>query len=427
VARVETDHSGYGGRYSSFPQIGLSLYPKAGKDITVGPVFREKDNALVGFSGRADKVVPIQTLASFVKGYKKDHDWAGLGTFGLMARPMLSPAMRRYWGLPSEDVGVQVRSVDPLSPLRKNELGENKVEKGDVLTAIDGITIHANGAVIDRHTIDDFGVINDVALPFHVVLAEKSVGDKVRLSFRRSVERDDNALGERGYEHSRQFDIDVTMNRSKPLSQRSLDAKVMEPPTYFIVGGLVWTVFSESLALQAKVMKSLRIPEATTAAALHRWRERKDEEVVVLLRALEHPCNKWYGLQEVRILKYINGKPPINMKQFVMEVGKVLSRGETLRFTFDALDDEDVAGSESDPDVVLDTGLCAGADRALIGIHQIPTPVSMNLKEEYSSWISRRKRPLDLNLCMRKRKESRKQGPEMLERIMFPILMRAKI
>jgi S1-C subfamily serine protease len=387
VSRVVTDQSGYGGRYSTFPQIGLSLYPKVGNGITVGPVFRERDNALVGFIGRGDKVVPVQTLASFVKAYKKDNAWAGLGMLGLMVRPMLSPAMRMYWDLPEEDVGVQVRSVDPLSQLRHEGLGDDKVEKGDVLVAIDGISVHANGAVIHRNTIDNFGTINDVALPFHVVLAQKSVGDKVRLSFRRSVEREGNERGEKGYEHSRAFDIDVIMNRSKPLAQRTLDAHVMEQPTYFIVGGLVWTVLSESLALHAKLDNGMTVhmPPATLAAAFHRWREHKDEEVIVLLRSLEHPCNKWYGLNTVRILKYVNGKAPINMKQFVTEVGKILSKGETLSFTFDALDDEDAAGSESDPDVVLDTGLCAGADKALMGIHQIPTPASMNLREEYSS------------------------------------------
>jgi S1-C subfamily serine protease len=151
------------------------------------------------------------------------------------------------------------------------------------------------------------------------------------------------------------------------------------------VGGLVWTVFTESLVLQAQLMKDVYIPPATTASALHRWREREDEEVVVFLRALEHPCNKWYHLSAVRVLRFVNGEKVINMKQFVTEVGKILSRGDHLRFTFESLDDDDAAGSENDPDVVLDTKLCIGADKSLMLTHQIPTPASMNLRDAYGT------------------------------------------
>jgi S1-C subfamily serine protease len=46
VSRVEADAPGYSGRYGSFPQPVLSLYPKIGSDVTVGPVLADGTDEL---------------------------------------------------------------------------------------------------------------------------------------------------------------------------------------------------------------------------------------------------------------------------------------------------------------------------------------------------------------------------------------------
>merc|ERR1719456_435568 len=123
------------------------------------------------------------------------------------------------------------------------------------------------------------------------------------------------------------------MKRLEPLTPRILDQRNLEPPTYFLLGGLVWTVFTEDLILQSNHMSGVYVPSATQATALHRWRKDPNEQIIVLLRTLEHPCNKWYDTGMVRILKYFNGQPVLNMKQFVTSVGAALKKqGPLLKF-----------------------------------------------------------------------------------------------
>jgi len=374
VSRVEAEAEGYAGRYGSFPHTVLSLYPKIGSDITVGPVFKDGDDRLIGFIGRNDKVIPVRMIAKFMKAYRKDHNSAGLGMLGMLYRPMQSPAMRMYWDLPANDVGVQIRSVAPASELH------GVVKKGDVLVAIDGEPILSNGAVSYRKSIDNMGQHNDVALPFSVLLAEKAINSTTKLSFQRATQ------GDTSYKKEKDFDVTVTLNPLQPLVPRTLDQHDLNPSTYFMLGGLVWTIFTEDLVIQAKHMNGVFIPAATHAAALHRWRENPDEEVVVLLRSLEHPCNKWYSAGMVRVLSHFNGQPVRNMKQFVANVGGALKKQtELLKFTFGALDDDDTAGGPDDPDIVLDTGLCTGADKELMMTHQVKSPASMDLKDVYKT------------------------------------------
>lgn len=380
VSRVEAKAAGFTGRYGSFPQTMLSVYPKIGGDITVGPVFSPDDNKLVGWIGLDEYVVPGKTIATFMKSFRQSGGWAGLGMLGMLYRSMQPRAMRMYWDLPLDDVGVQIRSVAKLSELR------GQVEKGDMLVAIDGEPILSSGAIIHRKSVDNLGQKNSVAMPFTVLLGEKPIGDEAKLSFRRAEERENNTMGEHGFKQIRDFDVTVTMQALKPLAPRHLDEKLLAPPTYFMLGGLVFSVFTEDLVLQSSHFDGIFIPPATQAAALHRWRKNPDEQIVVLLRTLDHPCNKWYGRGMVRILKYFNGEEVVNMKQFVKSVGSALQGGsEFLKFAFGPLDDEDAAGSASEPDIVLDREMCTGSDIEIMMQHNIKAPASMDLKDEYMS------------------------------------------
>merc|ERR1719272_531963 len=120
----------------------------------------------------------------------------------MLYRPMRPLAMRMYWDLPmgtchgnvcDQQVGVQIRSIDPASQLN------GTVQKGDVLVAIDGSPVLANGAVNYRKSVDNMGQTNDVALPLSVLFAEKAVGDEVKLSFRRAAQNSDDDMGSKGY------------------------------------------------------------------------------------------------------------------------------------------------------------------------------------------------------------------------------------
>merc|ERR1712106_577014 len=98
------------------------------------------------------------------------------------------------------------------------------VQDGDVLVAIDGEPVLANGAINYRKSVDNMGQINDIALPFGVLLAEKTIGDEVNLSFRRAIK---SSSEDEGYKKSEDFEAVVKMQRLKPVAPRTLGQKTL--------------------------------------------------------------------------------------------------------------------------------------------------------------------------------------------------------
>lgn len=377
VARIEADSSGEAGRYGSFPRSVLTLYPSIGKDVTVGPVFDLTRSKLEGFIGQDNAVIPSKTISAFLQSYKRDKKWSGLGMLGLLIRSMQPDALRLFWDLPDDGIGVQIRSVCKDSPLARHN-----VMKGDVLREIDGEPILANGAVIYRKSQD-----HKVALPFQVLLGEKKPGDTTTLTIFRSTPRAGNGSSPSkvGYEYKETFKVTVALEKLPALVPRTLDEDRMQQPKYFILGGLVFTVFTEGLLTASKALGQLYIPPATQAYALHRWREDPDEEIVVMLMRLDHPCNKFYSTTGVQILKYFNGQKVKNMVSLVKMAGAAMkNKAEVLQFAFRPGDNDDTAGDKDDPDIVLDVKHCWGADKEILNLHQISVPFSMDLAQDYS-------------------------------------------
>eukprot|EP00746_Dinoflagellata_sp_MGD_P006469 gnl/MRDRNA2_/MRDRNA2_112660_c0_seq1.p1 gnl/MRDRNA2_/MRDRNA2_112660_c0~~gnl/MRDRNA2_/MRDRNA2_112660_c0_seq1.p1 ORF type:complete len:1148 (-),score=228.06 gnl/MRDRNA2_/MRDRNA2_112660_c0_seq1:96-3344(-) len=286
---------------------------------------------------------------------------------------MENPALREYWNLTASPEGIQVRSLEPSSPL----LVEAKppVQKNDVLMAIDDEPVFANGMMqysgIKEHS---------VSLPFSVRISEKKLGEPTKLTFWRY-----SGPGGKNSE----FDVSIVFRPMRPLVPRIEDADhvIGERPSYFIINGLVWTEFSEELSKQVEAGGTgIHIPDATHVEAFHRWRNNSDEQVVVLLRGLEHNCNKFYPMRSVQVLSLFNDEPVKNMTEFIKSVGKALKTKDTfLRFAFKPQENADVAGGIGDPDIVLDRRVCkdGATDGELLVKHNIMSPASPNLMETY--------------------------------------------
>jgi len=383
ISGFEVLAGGEPGRYRALPTTVMSLYPEIGSSISVGPVFSaDTEASLVGFISKSGLVVPAKTVANFVSAVAHFKQWPGVGTLGLVIRPMLPPDMRKYWDLPEDDIGVQIRTVEPESEFQKKG-----VKKGDFLMAIDGQAVRAQG-VIEYNATDE----TRVSLPFGVLLAEKFPNTSSKFTFRRPQALDPkDQSGRQGYGHSTEYQVDVTLGKLHSLSERVLDKKPMEEPPYIMVGGLIFGVFSEELLVQNAKTQDLEIPAAVQAQVMHRWRQDKDEEVVIMLRGLDHACNKFYGgMQTVRIVKTVNDHSVKNLEDFIKRIGTELKNNATsLRFVFYSLDDDDAAGGKDDPDIVLNTTLCAGADADLAQSLGIPMPVNQDLAKTYVANIPR--------------------------------------
>lgn len=170
-----------------------------------------------------------------------------------------------------------------------------------------------------------------------------------------------------------------------PVAARFYDAPVpvkgrehfAAKATYFVLWGLVWGVFSNPVYDQALNTKRT-VPWSVVKTALHRWRANDDEEVVVLLQGLGgSACTMSYDTSVMRILQYFNGKKVNNMRDLVNYALEAELNAETfMRITFTPLADEDLAGSEKDPDIVLHRKFCGMEDRRVLAMNNIPQQFS---------------------------------------------------
>eukprot|EP00927_Polykrikos_kofoidii_P028978 TRINITY_DN25137_c0_g1_i1.p1 TRINITY_DN25137_c0_g1~~TRINITY_DN25137_c0_g1_i1.p1 ORF type:complete len:1435 (-),score=300.45 TRINITY_DN25137_c0_g1_i1:168-4472(-) len=393
VAGVDSDLSGSTGRYGIPPRPMMLLHPKIGNKVGVGPVFRANDMTLVGFLSLTDTVIPLRVIADLVRAIKKFGRWPGLSMFGAVTRNMQTPAIREYWDMPADSNGVQVRAVSPDSPMF------NKVERGDMILAIDGKPISSDGTIIYDGAEDSKE--HTVTVHFEMRIGQKVAGgadDVTTLKIRRPVPKNtSDPFGKLGYGKSREFDVDINFGVLTPLAEEEDDSiaaptEPIQKPSYFLLGGLVWTVLTDELLSQNAYFREkgngVDVPASAEVIALHQWRNDPDEEVIILLRGLSSRCHDFYATDEVRVLRLFNDKPVKNMSLFVSMVGDALqAKAPFLTFAFAALSDRDEQGGIGDPDIVLNTTLCRGSDMDVMKRFHVPAPVSKDLMPEFKKLI----------------------------------------
>eukprot|EP00397_Hematodinium_sp_SG-2012_P012968 GEMP01013154.1.p1 GENE.GEMP01013154.1~~GEMP01013154.1.p1 ORF type:complete len:579 (+),score=113.21 GEMP01013154.1:149-1885(+) len=316
-------------------------------------------------------IIPSIIAMNFLHSYRETKRWPGVCEAGIQFRNLESQAMRAYFKLKEDMTGVQVRSISPLSSLAA------KVNKGDVLLYCDGKRISNEGTV----GIDASG--QTVQLNFLSLITQKRIGEETTLQ----VLRRETGVVET---------VSVQCAPIPALMPRfdNFDCE----PTYFICGGLVFSIISTPLKceyFETQKNAGIYVPKESLVPALYNWKEDANHEVVCLLRGLKHSVNTGYDLNSLRVLHSFNKIIIKNLATLVLEAKKCKDDPENnpfMCFAFMAADD-DSAGSLDDPDIVLNTKECATADEEMMVMHKIPALMSPNLsgKKRKSSKSSRKK------------------------------------
>eukprot|EP00929_Paragymnodinium_shiwhaense_P083474 TRINITY_DN44503_c0_g1_i3.p1 TRINITY_DN44503_c0_g1~~TRINITY_DN44503_c0_g1_i3.p1 ORF type:complete len:1746 (-),score=396.74 TRINITY_DN44503_c0_g1_i3:33-5270(-) len=365
-----------------------------------GPVFDEK-GMLVGlaFAGMDNTqsvgyVISTIYLANFVSSVvprpreaacknTPERRWEAQPETGLLLRKLQNIGMRSYLGLQDDQTGVQVRSVAPLSLLY------NKLKPFDVLTEVDGTQIRGDGTI----TWELSG--KKVTMPFGTRITTKAPGTPTTLQvLRREGDAKTGKL--------RMFEVKVAFKPVPPLIPRFDDSPLgiagrehfAAEASYFITGGLVWGVASLPLLAEAAAAEKhgMLLPWSVKTLLLHRWLTREDEQVVVLLKGLPHPCSAEYDAKMLRVLRYFNGKAVRNLTH----LASLVARAEAdpaesyLRFTYAPLSDVRVAGDANDPDVVLEKSTCSSGNvQKVLKSMGVPARASSDVQEAFQRAFDR--------------------------------------
>ncbi len=276
-------------------------------------------------------IIPAAIIARFLEAVGPD-GYAGFPHEGFSGFPTRAPAFREHLGLPEESGGVYITAVFPQGS------AAGVLEEGDVLLAVDGRSLDAEGYYQD----DRWGRLDyrDLFTRFY------RPGDRVTLD----LIRDGKPLG-----------VEMELRRWRIEDYLVPPYSCGEPAKYLIVGG---ALFQELTADYLKVLGGqwrLRADKKLYYHYLYNLRRPGPgrERIVILNRVLPDEVNLGYQGSEDLVLALVNGRPIAKIED-VAEALKYPERG-FHRFTFEEFDREIVfraAGlEEADRRIALQYGI----------------------------------------------------------------------
>lgn len=232
-----------------------------------GPALN-KFNQVVGVayekfsSGDVDNVgylISIDTLTRFLIDVKKNGYYTGSCISGFRFQELQNDDMRRYLKMKPEESGVLIVDVNDYESCEV-------LQKGDIVTAVDGVNISNSGSVM--HYSGEW-------MPFHSIVVSKFVGDILHLSIIRKEKRIEvsyqvpNALGS---------DL-VPLHRSETI------------PGYLIFAGFVFIVLTQEY-LRSAFGSAFSVMAPNHLVNLWRHGSNDDiEEVVIIGNVLTSEIN----------------------------------------------------------------------------------------------------------------------------------------
>jgi len=291
VSRVDMKSNAHSGCYLLRIQIdaainsGSSGGPCLLNGKVVGVAFESMTNAdNIGY------IIPVPIINHFLQNCygDKQHYKMGFGWTGLQVQTLENPAQRKFLKMSDTLHGQLVTKVSPLCDCF------GKVQPRDVLLSIDGQPIADDGTVLFRN----FERIN-----WRFVSTLKYPGEVIPISVLRNGET---------------LDITIRMHTCGAESRLVRPHMYDIIPSYFVFGGFVFTVLSNSFLSSyygtkwhSKARKNL------LERSLYGWKTSPEEEIVVMTQVLAHDVNKGFDFIANEIVEEANGKEVVCLKQIV--------------------------------------------------------------------------------------------------------------
>ncbi|MEN8150729.1 MAG: trypsin-like peptidase domain-containing protein [Planctomycetota bacterium] len=251
-----------------------------------GPVMQ--DNQVVGvafqtqfFAQNIGYMIPVTVIRHFLKDIE-DGNYDGYPMLGIITGGLENDTLREWLKVPEGETGVVILKALPNSSL------DGKVEKHDVLHAIDEYKIENDGTV----------KFDGEYLQLAFIVQEKHVGEKMTLKLRRD---------------GKPMELEVEL---KKWDIRMPEGTAYgEKPEYLVLGGYVFVPLTKNFADRSGWRSRLTYLISEIYNTL--WEEYEGmEQLVVLSRVLRHDSNR-YRTYGNAIVRTVNGKRPKDFKEFV--------------------------------------------------------------------------------------------------------------
>jgi S1-C subfamily serine protease len=242
-------------------------------------------------------IIPTPVINHFLKDLKGSQ-YAGFPYLGVHFSNTENKALRKYYGVAADLGGVLVFSILPFSS------ADGFLKEGDIILAINGIAISDDGT---------FAFRNNERLDMQHIINMQKIGETAVLKIRR-----ENKI----------ITVKVPL---KPMPDLVKIANHFEKPSFYIYGGLIFTVLSTDLISSLGDKDTLPpLSFVYYNSGLGSLNEKRKKEIVVLLKVLPDEINIGYHDRGYEIITKVNGKEFDSFKQFVQLIDD--AQGENIVF-----------------------------------------------------------------------------------------------
>ncbi|MBD3271920.1 MAG: trypsin-like serine protease [Elusimicrobia bacterium] len=337
VSRIDHVHYAHSGEFLLSCQIDAAINP----GNSGGPVIKNKKIIGVAFqilrSGdNVGYMVPVPLVKRFLKDIS-DGTYNGIPALGVSLQTMENDALRKKHTMKDTQAGVLVNKVVYGSP------ASTVLEPNDVIHGFDEYRIENDGTVEFR---------TEERTDLNFVLQKKYVGGTIDVIFLRDGTR---------------MEKSVTLTQGMDAMRLVPHLQFDIPPTYFIVGGLVFEPLTQSLL--EEFGGNWRHTAPKNLLNYYYYGEKSDDikEIVVLKKILADSVNIGYHHLSNLAIEKVNGTIISDLPQLITLVEN--NTGPYLSFV-------DTNGQQ----IVLDRSMVEERNDEILSNYQISHDRSEDLK-----------------------------------------------
>lgn len=295
VSRIEVTPYAQSSKQLLTVQIDAAINP----GNSGGPVVQ--DGKLVGIamqylqtSQNIGYIIPSPIIDHFLNDLKDGH-YDGFPLLGIDFNSAFNEAMRRYYKVDKQEGGVLVTKVLPFSP------AEGILKEGDLVLSIDKTSINEDGT---------FKFRGPEGLMLTHLVTQKQMGDTLPIKLIRDGEK---------------MDVSVTL---KPFRMLVPPPQSFDKPSFYIHGGLVFTILSTDLLSSwgGRWWEQGPLDLNYYLIGSGRLNEKKRKDVVVLLNVLPDDINVGYHDYDNEVVARVNGQEVKSFKDFIMLLQDIKSK-----------------------------------------------------------------------------------------------------
>ncbi|MDO8662244.1 MAG: trypsin-like peptidase domain-containing protein [Candidatus Omnitrophota bacterium] len=260
-------------------------------------------------------IIPTPIINHFLNDLKGSQ-YAGFPYLGLHFSNTENKALRNYYGAVDDAGGVLVYNILPFSS------ADGFLKEGDIILEVNGVAISDDATFVFRD--------NERLDMAHLINMQK-IGEIAVLKIRR-----ENKIST----------VNIPL---KPIPDLVKIANHFEKPSFYIYGGLIFTVLSTDLIGSLSGKDTL--PPFSFVyynAGLGSLNEKRKKEIVVLLKVLPDEINIGYHDRGYEIITKVDGKEFDSFKQFV----KLIEDRQGGNIVFEAEDKDKIILSCKDIDKI---------------------------------------------------------------------------